>query len=62
MKNKKNRGPCVYYDWSTKGKEGRKKRHNTYRADLFVSGKRIRKRLKDREKLQEWIEKIQGEN
>jgi hypothetical protein len=51
-KKRKNRGPCIYLDWSTKG--GRK-RHNTYRADVSINGLRYRKRDKDKEKLEKWL-------
>jgi hypothetical protein len=51
-KKLKNRGPCIYLDWSTKGG---KKRHNTYRADVSINGLRYRKRNKDKAKLEEWL-------
>jgi hypothetical protein len=53
LKKVKNRGPCIYLDWSTKGG---KKRHNTYRADVSINGLRHRKRNKDKEKLEKWLD------
>jgi hypothetical protein len=52
----KNRGPCIYLDWSTKGgAPNSNKRHNTYRADISIDGHRYRKRDKSKKKLEKWI-------
>jgi hypothetical protein len=59
-KKVKNRGPCIYLDWSTKGDAAnRNKRHNTFRADITVNGHRYRKRDKNRKKLEKWIAALQ---
>jgi len=49
----KNHGPCIYFDTSTKG--AKKKRHNTWRADVTVRGIRYRRRNKNRGVLIRWI-------
>jgi hypothetical protein len=49
----KNHGPCIYFDASTKGPNG--KRHNAYRADVTVRGVRYRKRNKNRQELEVWL-------
>jgi len=55
-KKNKNRGPCIYLDWSTKGgSPNSNKRHNTYRADISINGRRYRKRDKNKKKLEMWI-------
>jgi hypothetical protein len=53
----KNHGPCVYFDTSYK-KAGGKKRHNCWRADITVNDKRLRRRSKNRELLEEWLKNI----
>jgi hypothetical protein len=57
----KNHGPCIYFDTSCKKVEGTK-RHNCYRADITVDDRRYRRRSKDREYLELWLENIKEGN
>jgi len=60
IKTKKSRrrgGDCIYYDWSNRGK-GNNHRHNSFRMDVMVNGRRIRKRSKNKKELEELVEKI----
>lgn len=50
----KNHGAYIYLDKSTNGE--RKKRKNVYRAEIFINGKRYRKRNKDKAVLEKWLE------
>jgi hypothetical protein len=54
----KNHGPCIYFDTSTKGLK--RKRHNTYRADVTIRGVRYRKRSKDTRELARWLRGMKG--
>ena len=54
----KNHGPCIYLDTSSKG-DG--KYHNTYRADVTISGVRYRRRGKNKKKLERWLGGISGD-
>jgi len=56
----KQRGPCVYFDTSSKGEKH--KRHNTYRADITIRGRRYRARNKNRAVLERWIKSMKGGN
>ena len=49
----KQHGPCIYFDTSTKGSNG--KRHNTYRADITINGIRYRRRNKRKTCLVRWL-------
>jgi hypothetical protein len=57
----KNHGPAVYLDISTRDTRG-KKRHNVWRADITINGKRYRKRGKSESELRQWLESMQAHN
>jgi len=52
----KQRGPCIYFDTSTKGRKN--KRHNRYRADITIRGVRYRRRSKDPGELWAWLRRM----
>lgn len=50
---------CIYFDKSYKGmKWGKPCNHNIWRADITINGQRFRKRNKDREFLESWLQMI----
>jgi hypothetical protein len=51
-----NRG-TIYRDNSTRGdKSGKDKRHNCWRAEIVIHGRRYRRRGHDKDKLAHWLQ------
>ncbi len=46
----------VYFDRSTKGEVG--KQHHSYRAEVVVDGRRVRRRFYTYDAAQEWVRKM----
>ena len=49
----KQRGPCIYFDNSSKGYKN--KHHHCYRADITIRGVRYRRRHKNSAVLERWL-------
>jgi hypothetical protein len=55
----KNRGACIYWDNSSKGKGG--KRFKKWRADITIRGVRYRKRSGSYGYLEKWLVDMKGQ-